>query len=119
MKENFDDLVYTKNEFGETWKKVNDEKLIDCVEACFRGSKENKFCVDSLSEVIGNDNKGTNAYIIEASAGKNGPGDWIEYLADMISIMNKLKKNFNDVYLLDWKNDCPDDVSYIRIVAKN
>lgn len=126
MKKDFDDLVYTKNEFGETWKKVNDEDLIEKVKSCFEGFEENKFRADSFSEVIKDEMGETipneyqdTHYIIEISAGKNGPGDWIEYLADMISIMNKLKKFFDEVYLIDWKNDCADDVSYARVAVGN
>ena len=126
MKENFDDLVYTKNEFGETWKKVTDKDLIEKVKSCFEGFEKNRFRADSFSEVIKDEMGKTipneyqdTHYIIEISAGKNGPGDWIEYLADMISIFNNLKKYFNKVYLIDWKNDCADDVSYARVAVGN
>lgn len=125
MKKDFDDLIYTENEFGETWKKVKGEKLARIL-PCFEGFEENKFRLDTFSEVIKdelgepipNEYQDTH-YVLEISAGKNGPGDWIEYLADMISIMNKLKKIFDDVYLIDWKNDCADDVSYARIAVGN
>lgn len=57
-------------------------------------------------------------YIATLHGGCNGGGSikrWITYLAIIKKLVKKLLEKFGDVWLLDLKNDCLDDVWTVRI----
>ena len=37
------------------------------------------------------------------------------YLEDVKKIVERLMCRFSDVWLINWENDCPDDVFYLEI----
>ena len=53
----------------------------------------------------------TRHYIITLYGGLNGRGKFFDYLRDVQYIVSHLK----DAWLIDWINDCPDDVWVLRI----
>lgn len=63
--------------------------------------------------------KGTDYYdnyaIISFHGGKNGCGDWDDYIKDISNLILALDEYFSDVWLIDLINDCPDDVFDLRI----
>ena len=52
-----------------------------------------------------------NHYIVTLYGGLNGKGDLFDYLNDVQHIVTQL----DDVWLIDWINDCLDDVWVLRI----
>ena len=70
------------------------------------------FWVYEVKDIIAGDSRHT---IIYLSAGKNGPGNWLDYLDDLKSLFVNLNKHFDDVWLIKIKNDVPDDIHDIFI----
>lgn len=54
-------------------------------------------------------------YILSLYGGLNGRGQFLFYLEDVAKLIKKLTIRFDRVWLIDWKNDCPDDVFEIRL----
>lgn len=61
----------------------------------------------TLHEIV---NKG-NHYVVTLYGGLNGCGRLHNYLNDVQEIINQ----FNNVWLVNWDNDCPDDVWVLKI----
>lgn len=61
----------------------------------------------TLHEII---NKG-NHYVVTLYGGLNGCGRLHNYLNDVQEIINQ----FDNVWLVNWDNDCPDDVWTLKI----
>lgn len=61
----------------------------------------------TLKEII---NKNTH-YVVTLYGGLNGYGRLHNYLNDVQEIINQ----FDNVWLVTWDNDCPDDVWILRI----
>lgn len=101
------------NEFNETWVKVDDDNFIKNVDYHI----DTCFGLSYVAEVPSYDSQPR--WIVSLHGGKNGNGKWNEYLLSMISTYNKLKEIFEDVTILDIKNDVPDDVFDVRIVLSN
>lgn len=99
------------NEFNERWVKVDDDSFIKNVDYHI----DTCFSLSYVAEVPSPDSQ--SRWIIGLHGGKNGDGKWNEYLLDMISTYNKLKEIFENVTVLDIKNDVPDDVFDMRIVV--
>ena len=99
------------NEFNERWVKVDDDNFIENVDY----HVDTCFGLSYVAEVPSPDSQPR--WIIGLHGGKNANGEWNEYLLDMISTYNKLKKIFENVTVLDIKNDVPDDVFDMRIVV--
>lgn len=111
--------------YSETWKDITDE-YIDRVNKSLAGTEENHFScgyvadviVDELGHEIPNEYQ-NKRQVIFIHGGKNGDGEWNEYLVDALSLFNKLKSKefggFNDVYLCKWDVDVADDVFYMWI----
>ena len=53
--------------------------------------------------------------IICLFGGKNGSGDWMDYLEDLKNVFQELKKRFVKVWLIKLTNHCPNDVHTIFI----
>jgi hypothetical protein len=45
--------------------------------------------------------------------GENGSGKWENYFAEMLGFVKNMKSKGYDIWLVDWKNDCLDDVSTV------
>lgn len=56
-----------------------------------------------------------NYYIVTIYGGDNGWGRLTNYLTDVKLIIDQ----FEDVWLIDWINDAPDDVWVLRIGIQN
>lgn len=52
------------------------------------------------------------------SGGANGSGDLVKYISLIKKLAKAMKERFADVWLLDWANDCCDDVWTLRLCFK-
>lgn len=132
MKKDFDEKILTKElenarleaeregkEFNELWVPIYDKELKEKIDNCFEVVKEFPWTCEEIykAEYSLPDKIRCNHLILKVSGGKNGNGNWNNYLNEMNKIFSNLKNFFNDVWLIDWKNDCLDDISYARIGA--
>ena len=58
---------------------------------------------------------GKSYYVLTVAGGLNGRGQLLFYLEDVAKLVRKLMTRFNYVWLIDWINDCPDDVFSLKI----
>ena len=117
-----------REEYNEVWKECT-ILFKDKIEKCLTGAEDDKFKLEYVAEVI-EDETGASLpneyedrrYIALITAGKNGDGDWIDYLIDAHNIFADLTDpdvgGFEKAYLVKWENDCADDVSYLYIGLK-
>lgn len=117
-----------REEYNEVWKECT-ILFKDKIEKCLDGTEDDKFKLEYVAEVI-EDETGASLpneyegrrYIALLTAGKNGDGDWIDYLIDAHNIFADLTDpdvgGFEKAYLVKWENDCADDVSYLYIGLK-
>lgn len=102
------------NEFGETWTKITDDDVIDKVTKSLAGCECSNLKLDFVAKVEGSEH-----LVIHLYGGKNGSGQWNEYLVDLLSTINKLTNEsigaFKRVWLISLKNDCADDVFDVYI----
>lgn len=61
----------------------------------------------TLDEIINKNNH----YVVTLYGGLNGYGRLHNYLNDVKEIINQ----FDNVWLINWDNDCPDDVWVLKI----
>ena len=54
-------------------------------------------------------------YVVSFAGGNNGTNNWPGYLTQLIAVLNAFKTLGYDAWLIDLKNDCPDDVHIVRI----
>lgn len=104
--------------YNETWEDVTPE-FEERVKKCLEGTEDNMFSLGYVAKPLVNLD---NYYVIYLHGGKNGNGYWNSYLIDASNIFEKLLfekyGNFKDVWLIDWKNDCSDDVFDMWIGVK-
>lgn len=117
-----------REEYNEVWKECT-ILFKDRIEKCLVGTEDDKFKLEYVAEVI-EDETGASLpneyedrrYIALLTAGKNGDGDWINYLIDAHDIFADLTDpyvgGFEKAYIVKWENDCADDVSYLYIGLK-
>lgn len=117
-----------REEYNEVWKECT-ILFKDRIEKCLVGTEDNKFKLEYVAEVI-EDETGASLpneyedrrYIALITAGKNGDGDWVDYLADAHNIFTDLIDpdvgGFKKAYIVKWKNDCADDISYLYLGLK-
>ena len=102
------------NEYDETWTNVTDDDVIDKVTKSLAGCEFSNLKLDFVAKV-----EGFEHLVIHLYGGKNGSGQWNEYLVDLLSTFNKLKEEsigaFKRVWLISLKNDCADDVFDVYI----
>lgn len=102
------------NEYGETWTKITDDDVITKVTKSLEGCEWSNLKLDFVANVEGSEH-----LVIHLYGGKNGSGQWNEYLVDLLSFINKLKEEsiggFKKVWLISLKNDCADDVFDVYI----
>ena len=102
------------NEFGEIWTKIIDDGVIDKVTKSLAGCECSNLKLDFVAKVEGSEH-----LVIHLYGGKNGSGQWNEYLVDLLSFINKLKEEsiggFKEVWHITKKNDCADDVFDVYI----
>ena len=102
------------NEYEETWTKIIDDDVIDKVTKSLAGCDSSNLKLDFVAKVEGSEH-----FVIHLYGGKNGSGQWNEYLVDLLSFINKLKEEsigaFKRVWLISLKNDCADDVFDVYI----
>lgn len=106
-----------ENKFNEDWVKIEDTEIIQKFDSCLMGTTDlSTSYVAGVPdpEVIGNPH-----YVWSIHGGKNGNGQWNEYLVDLLSTVNRLKKIFDKVAILSINTDIPDDVFDVRIVCGN
>ncbi len=124
-----------KNEFGETLINVEDKSLYKIVEDCIpiRETSNGESTADIHQTVIDNiaqvikDELGDDLpneyidkfYIVKLYMGENGDGKWENYFSEMMNFVNNMKGKGYDIWMVDWINDCPDDVSTIRFGFRN
>ena len=95
---------------------VKDFKLIDEInEIVKQFDKPNNF---SLEKVYFVPNDVHPHYLISLNAGRNGDGKWVDYLTNLRDMFAQLGQIFENIWLVNWQNDCPDDVSTILVGAK-
>lgn len=56
-----------------------------------------------------------NWYVALITGGLNGPGSWLDYMTCIRRLVDAMDFIANDVWLVDLKNDCADDVWDMRI----
>lgn len=117
-----------REEYNEVWKECT-ILFKEKIEKCLTGTEDDKFKLEYVAEVI-EDKTGASLpneyedrrYIALITAGKNGDGDWTNYLLDAYNIFVDLTNphvgGFEKAYLVKWENDCADDVSYLYIGLK-
>ena len=102
------------NEYGENWKNVTDDGVITRVTKSLSGCEWSNLKLDFVAKVEESEH-----LVIHLYGGKNGSGQWNEYLVDLLSFINKLKEEsiggFKKVWLISLKNDCADDVFDVYI----
>ena len=102
------------NEYGEIWTKVTDDDVIDKVTKSLECCEWSNLKLDFVAKVEGSEH-----LVIHLYGGKNGSGQWNEYLVDLLSTFNKLKDEsiggFKEVWFISLKNDCADDVFDVYI----
>lgn len=104
-----------ENEFNEPW--ISTDKYNELFNLAITGN-ESKLKIDYIAEVTSDNPDGETQhthYIARIYGGLNGSGEWNDYLLDMISLVNILREHFKNVYFVDLKNDCADDVFTLRI----
>ena len=104
-----------KNEFNEDWVKIEDEDVIHQFNFCLTGTTD--LSTSYVAGVPSPEENGNLDYVWAIHGGKNGSGQWNEYLVDLLSTVNRLKKIFNKVVILSINTDVPDDVFDVRIVC--
>lgn len=131
-------LVYLKkeiptitNEFGEKEMPLDpSDEIYRTATECARDVQLNVFNQNSkvdACEIVGissiNGCNGKKRFVITVGGGANGngghdgSGKFEAYLMLIRKFANLLSKRLNvDVWLLDWKNDCLDDVWTLRLV---
>lgn len=61
--------------------------------------------------------------ILTLDGGLNGKGNFLKYIGQVVSIIWNLERQglseIKDIWLIDWINDCPDDVWTLRIGIRN
>ena len=112
-----------ENQFGEKWRKIDCKHYIyDIVERaisdCMIDPDSQHLEVDrlSLNSIHQVDSDGH--YIACIFGGANGGGPdhkWEIYLALVKKLVRKLNEKFGKVWLLDFDNDCCDDVWTLRL----
>ena len=102
------------NEYGETWTNVTDDDVITRVTKSLAGCEWSNLKLDFVAKVEESEH-----LVIHLYGGRNGSGQWNEYLVDLLSTFNKLKDEsigtFKRVSLISLKNDCADDVFDVYI----
>lgn len=58
---------------------------------------------------------GERYFILTVDGGLNGCGSILFYMEDIVKLIKKLMLRFGSVWLIDWKNDCPDDLFRLRL----
>ena len=100
--------------YNEEFQDVTELEITDRIKPCLDGTEDNGFMLDFVAEVNIENPLSSKRYVIHLYGGKNGSGKWNEYFVDAVSIINKLMDskigNFKKAYLIDWHNDCADDV---------
>ena len=102
------------NEYGETWTEIPNGDEVTKVVKSLEGCEWSNLKLDFVAKVEGSEH-----LVIHLYGGKNGSGQWNEYLVDLLSTFNKLKDenigSFKEVWLISLKNDCADDVFDVYI----
>lgn len=117
-----------REEYNEVWKECT-ILFKDRIEKCLVGTEDNKFKLEYVAEVIEDETGASlpneyedHRYIALITAGKNGDGDWVDYLIDahniFVDLTDKDVGGFEKAYLVKWENDCADDVSYLYLGLK-
>ena len=107
------------NEYGETWTDVTNGDVVTRITKSLEGCEWSNLKLDRVTKVVTKFEETEEHFSIHLYGGKNGSGQWNEYLVDLLSFINKLKEEsigaFKNVWLISLKNDCADDVFDVYI----
>jgi hypothetical protein len=98
-----------ENEFGETWIEIEDDNLKKTIIDSIPVHKEKFQTVINYLAKVDTDTH----YIVSLYMGENGSGKWENYFAEMLGFVKNMKSKGYNIWLIDWKNDCLDDVSTV------
>lgn len=101
----------------ENWNKIPNGPVVTRITKCLEGNTDSNLKLDFVTSV-----EGQSHYVICCSGGKNGSGNWNEYLVDLLSTINKLQNKdyggFEKAWLLSLKNDPADDLFTVYLAAR-
>lgn len=112
-------------EFGENWKEVSHDHYlhsqVDDIIEDVQLQPDEDHRADSLS--LGGLWKVNDHYVVKLYGGTNGSQDTRITLAYLAVVRKFAKKMLDDgvaedIWLIDWKNDCADDVWTVRLAFK-
>lgn len=102
------------NKYGETWTEISNGNEVTKITQSLEGCEWSNLKLDFVARVEGSEH-----LVIHLYGGKNGSGQWNEYLVDLLSTFNKLKDEsiggFKEVWFISLENDCADDVFDVYI----
>lgn len=102
------------NKYAETWTKIANGNEVTKVTKSLEGCEWSELKLDFVAKV-----KEGGHLVVHLYGGKNGCGEWNEYLVDLLSFINKLKDkdigDFKEVWFISLENDCADDVFDVYI----
>ena len=109
------DLVEEDSE--ENWTKIPNGPLVTRITKCLEGNTNSDLKLDFVASV-----EGQSHYVVRCSGGKNGSGNWNEYLVDLLSTVNKLQNKdyggFEKAWLLNLENDPADDIFTVQLAVR-
>ena len=103
-----------KEMFDEKWVEEKDKEILNTIKGKFPNG-----CGLKLNYVAKHkDAEGDLIRIISCYGGKNGHGVWTDYLEQWKNVFQSLSESFGQVWLIELKNDCVDDVFdlYIGVI---
>lgn len=109
-----------KNEFGENQRRLKPghyiyEELDSMMKSCQLDPEERGPKIDSLYICCLHDINDGSHFVVTIGGGANGSGDLVKYIALIKKLARTMKETYKDVWLLDWANDCCDDVWTLRL----
>ena len=94
-----------------------DEKIIECNEnvksKIFSALAGTSYSVDEINSI--SDYENNIHHIVALSSGKNGNGNWIDYIDDLKKMFLFMEIEFEKVWMIELKYDCPDDVYTVYV----
>lgn len=109
------DLVEEESE--ENWTKIPNGPVVTRITKCLEDTANSNLKLDFVASV-----EDQSHYIICCNGGKNGSGNWNEYLVDLFYVVNKLQDKdhggFEKAWLLSLKNDPADDLFIVYLAAR-
>lgn len=99
-------------EYGETGAEVTDKNPV-YKRAKTAWLKDTELRLYDMRRVEDNYGKDSH-YVLQLTGGNNGTPDWPGYLRDILTFIVRAGEDY-DVWVIQLKNDCPDDVFDVYI----